>query len=148
MDDSFVIQQSERCQFRARGPVIRVQNASNPQTFRDLDEHRGVFDIDDLLGRRLGDVQRKPKDIRIGLAEMNEAGGNKKIHQPAQLELPNPIRIELAPLVADHGYLQPVPDLELGDQLDHPGVTFRLREHETPKLSPGERSLLVEDLPA
>ena len=37
MDDSFVIPQSERSQFRARGPVIRVKNASNPQTFRDLD---------------------------------------------------------------------------------------------------------------
>jgi len=46
MDDSFVILQSERSQFRARGPVIRVKNASNPQTLRDLDEHRGVFDID------------------------------------------------------------------------------------------------------
>jgi hypothetical protein len=32
--------------FAQRGPVIRVKNASNPQTFRDLDEHRGVFDID------------------------------------------------------------------------------------------------------
>jgi hypothetical protein len=48
MEDSFVIPQSERSQFRARGPVIRVKDAANPQTFRDLDEHRGVFDIDDL----------------------------------------------------------------------------------------------------
>jgi len=45
MDDSFVILQSERSQFRARRLVIRVKNASNPQTFRDLDEHRGVFDV-------------------------------------------------------------------------------------------------------
>src|SRR5208337_3159973 len=52
MDGSFVIPQSERSQFLARGPIIRVKNASNPQTFRDLDEHRGVFDIDHLLGWR------------------------------------------------------------------------------------------------
>jgi hypothetical protein len=64
-----------------------VKNASNPQTFRDLDEHRGVFDIDDLPGWRLGDVQRKPKDVRVGLAEVDEAGGNKGIHKPVQLEL-------------------------------------------------------------
>jgi hypothetical protein len=50
-------------------PVIGVKNASNAQTFRDLDEHRGVFDIDDLPGWGLGDVQRQPKDVRVGLAE-------------------------------------------------------------------------------
>ena len=40
-----------------------------------------------------------------------------------------------------------MPDFELSDQLDHLGVGFRLREHEAPKLSPGERSLLVENHP-
>jgi hypothetical protein len=81
MDDSFVILQSERSQFRARGPVIRVKNASNPQTFRDPDEHWGVFDIEDLPGRRLGDVQRKPKDGRVGLADVDDAGGSKRIQK-------------------------------------------------------------------
>jgi hypothetical protein len=100
-----------------------------------------------LPGRSLGDVERQPKDVLVGLAEVDEAGGNKRIHKPGQLELANPIRIQFPPLVADHGDLQPVPDLELGDQLDHLAVGFRLREHEAPKLSPGERSLLVEDDP-
>jgi hypothetical protein len=68
MDNSFVILQSERSQFRARGPPILVKNASNPQTFRDPDEHRGIFDIEHLPGRCLGDVERKPKDVRVGLA--------------------------------------------------------------------------------
>jgi hypothetical protein len=77
-DDSLVILQSERSQFRARGAVIRVKNASNPQTFRDLYEHRRVVDIDYLRGRYLGDVQRKPKDVRVGLADVDVAGGNKK----------------------------------------------------------------------
>src|ERR1019366_5545988 len=90
----FVILQSERSQFRARGPVIRVKNASNPQTFRDLDEHRGVFDIDYLPGWCLGDVQRNPKDVHVGLAETDEAGGNKGIYKSIQLELSNPIRIQ------------------------------------------------------
>jgi hypothetical protein len=53
MHDSFAILQSQQSQFRARGPVIRVKNAWNPQAFRDLDEHRGVFDIDYPIGRNL-----------------------------------------------------------------------------------------------
>src|ERR1039458_6787909 len=81
MDVFFVILQSERSQFRAGGFVIRVKNASNPQSFRDLDEHRGVFDIGYLPGWRLADVQRKPKDVRVGLTEVDEAGGNKRIHK-------------------------------------------------------------------
>ncbi|MDO8793853.1 MAG: hypothetical protein Q7J25_04455 [Vicinamibacterales bacterium] len=113
MDDSFVILQSERRQFRARGPVIGVKNASNPQTFRDLDEHRGVFDIDYLPGWRLGDVQRKPKDVRVEFADVDEAGGNKRIHKPVQLELANPMRMQFPSFVADYDDLQSVPDLEL-----------------------------------
>jgi hypothetical protein len=73
MDGSFAILQSERSQFRARGLVIRVTDAANPQTFRDLDEQRLVINIDDLLGWHLGDVQRKAKDVCIGLPEMNKA---------------------------------------------------------------------------
>ena len=145
MDDSVVIPQSERSQLRARRLEIGVKNAANPQAFRDPDEHRGIFDIDDLLNRRLGDVQRKPEDIRVGLSDMDEAGGNEEIDQPVQFELSNPIGIQFPGFVADHGDLQPVPDLELSDQLDHLGVRFRLREHEAPKLRPGERPLLVED---
>jgi hypothetical protein len=92
MDDSFVILQSERRQFRARGGVIRVKNASNSQTFRDLNEHRGVFDADYVPGWRLSDVQRKLKDVRIGLARVNEAGGNKGILAPYNPRLDGPQR--------------------------------------------------------
>ena len=104
--------QSERSQFRARGRVIRVKNAANPQAFRDLDEHRRVFDIDDLLGRRLGDVQRKPKDVRVGFAKADKAGGNKEIDNSIQFERSDPMRIQFARFVADGGDLQPVPCLE------------------------------------
>ena len=53
MNDAFVILQSERSLFRARGPASRVKKRPNPQTFRDPDEHRGIFDIDDPPGWRL-----------------------------------------------------------------------------------------------
>jgi hypothetical protein len=58
-----------------------VKNASNPHTFRDLDEQRRVFEIDDLPGRHLGNVQRKVKDIRVRFAKVNKAGGNIEIHK-------------------------------------------------------------------
>ena len=92
-----------------------MKDASNPQTFRDLDEHRGIFDIDYLPGWRLRDVQCKPKDIRVWLADMDEAGGDEEIHERVQLELVNPIIVHYARLVADDGDLQPVPELELRD---------------------------------
>jgi hypothetical protein len=59
-----------------------VKNASNPQTFCDLNEHRCVFNIDYLPSWHLSDVQRKPKDLRVGLVEVNDSGENKKINKP------------------------------------------------------------------
>jgi len=70
-----------------------MKNTSNTQTFRDLDKHRGILYIDYLPGWRLGDIQRKPKDIRVGFAEVDETGGNKKIHKSIKSELANPVRI-------------------------------------------------------
>ena len=124
-----------------------MKNASNPQALRDLNKHRSVFDIDDVLRRRLGNVQRKPKDVCVGLADVNEARGNKGVDKLVELKLANAICIHRARFVADHGDLQTVPDLESRDQIDHLGVRFRLREHEAPKLIPCEGSLLVEDHP-
>jgi hypothetical protein len=121
-----------------------VENAPKPQTFRHLDEHWGVFDIDDLPGWRLGDVQRQPKDVRAGFADVDEAGGYKRILKPVQPELTNPLPIQFATFVADHGDLQPIPDSGLSDQIDHLAARSRLGEYEAPKLSPGECSLLVE----
>ena len=95
MDHFFVVLQSERSQFCARGLVIRVKNASNAQTFRDLDEHRRVIDVRYLPGWHLGDVQREPKDVRVEVADVDEAGGNKGIHKLIQLELANPITTRL-----------------------------------------------------
>lgn len=56
MDDASIMVQTEGTQPCAGIGVISVQNALNPKTFRDFNEQRGVFDIDYLLGRRLGDV--------------------------------------------------------------------------------------------
>jgi len=41
----------------------------------------------------VGHEQRQPKKVRVGLADVDGAVGNKRIHKPAQLELANPIII-------------------------------------------------------
>jgi len=84
----------------------------------------GVFRYTVRGGLASGHVQRQPKDVRVGLANVDEAGRNKRIHKPGELELANPIRIHRARFIADYGDLQSVPDLELGDQIDHLGVRF------------------------
>ena len=66
-----------------------------PKPSAIVNEHRRVFDIEDLLDRRLGNVQRQPKDVRVRFSQMDKTGGNKEIHEPVQLELANPIRIQL-----------------------------------------------------
>jgi hypothetical protein len=45
-----------------------------PQTFRDLGQQPPVIDQDDLLGRRLGDVQGTPKDNSTTTAGSRRAG--------------------------------------------------------------------------
>ena len=80
-----------------------------------LEEPPLIVSIRYLPGRRLGDVQGKPKNVRVGLAEVDEAGGDKGIHEPAQLELVNPVIVHYARFVADNDYLQPIADLQLPD---------------------------------
>src|SRR5665254_21437 len=65
------------------------------------------FYIDDVPGWCLGDIQRKLKDLCVGLAEVDEAGGNKRIHKFIQLELSNPILIQFAPFVTTTQILSP-----------------------------------------
>src|SRR5271170_3981353 len=137
--------QSEQSQFRACGFVIRVKNAANPKTFRDLNEERGVFEIDNLPCRCLGDVQRQLENIRVRFPEMNEAGGNKSIHKCVQLELTNSMSVQFTRFVADDDNLQSIFGFQVANQFNHPGERFRLREHETSKLVASERALFEED---
>jgi hypothetical protein len=58
-----------------------VQNTSNPQTFRDLYEQWGIFDINDVSFWCLGYVQRKPEDLQVWLPKVHVTGGNEEIHE-------------------------------------------------------------------
>jgi hypothetical protein len=84
-----------------------VKDALNSQSFRDLNEHRSIVDKDCLRRLHLSYIQCKSEYIRVWLADVNVARGNEAIHEPIQFELPNSICIQLAPFVADDGYLQP-----------------------------------------
>ena len=118
-----------------------MKNALNSQALSNLNEHRSIVDKDCLRGLDLSYVQSKPENVHVGLADVNVARGNEAIHELIQFELPNSIRIQLAPFVADDGYLHPQPELKLRNQLDHLRERFRLRKHEAPKLITGERPL-------
>src|ERR1700733_6979217 len=139
--------QSVRSQFRASEFVIGMEDAPNPKTFRDLDEQRGVFDIDNLPGGPLGNVQRQFENILVRFSETNEAGGNKSIYKSVQLELSNPVGIQFARFVADNDNLQPIFGLQVANQCNHFGERLRLREHEASKLGPCESTLLIKNHP-
>src|SRR5665254_13290 len=96
------------------------------------------FYIDDVPGWCLGDIQRKLKDLCVGLAEVDEAGGNKRIHKFIQLELSNPILIQFAPFVTDHADLESVLCFEFADKLDHARAPLRLSEPEVLEPKPSE----------
>ena len=79
------------------------------------------------------------------LSHLNEAGRNEEIHESVQLERADSVRIQLARFVTYYNNFQPVPYLEVGDHLDHSWIGFGLGEHESSKLRPRERALLIED---
>jgi hypothetical protein len=58
------------------------------------------------VGWHLGDVERQPKDLRVGLAKVDKTRGNKLIHKPVQFELADPTCIDFARLVADRENFQ------------------------------------------
>lgn len=61
------------------------------------------------------DIQSQPKNLDVGLADVDEARRYKGIDEPVQLKLPDAVHIEFARLVAYHDYLQPVAAFELRD---------------------------------
>ena len=69
-----------------------MKNAMNSQALGDLNEHRGIVDEDSPRGPHLSYIQSKPENIRVGLANVNEAGGYEAVDQPIQ---PEPARSDM-----------------------------------------------------
>jgi hypothetical protein len=122
-----------------------VKNASYPQTVCNLDEQGRVLDVSDLLCWRVRDIQRQPKDVHIGFAEVDVAGGDVCVYDVVELEPLDAVVIQYASLVANHDDLQPVLGLELTNQREHLRVGRRLCEHESSKLGPSEWPASKED---
>jgi hypothetical protein len=57
-----------------------VKDALNSQPFRDLNEHRSIVDKDCLRSLHLSYVQSKSENIRVGLADVNEARGYETVY--------------------------------------------------------------------
>src|SRR5664280_3300900 len=83
-------------------------DAVDAEAIRGFDEHGNIVDVHDALRRDLGDVQREPEDVRVGLADVDEAGRDEEVYKSGKVERSNTIRIQLARFVADDDDLQPV----------------------------------------
>ena len=70
-----------------RGLVIRVTDTSIPKPSAIWTNIGCVVDINNLLGRHLGDVGRKRKDVRVGFSKVDKAGGNKEIYELSSLNV-------------------------------------------------------------
>ena len=58
-----------------------VNDAADPQALRDVDKHGPVLDVGHAVRGDLRDVQCDPVDVRVGLAVVNEAGGDEKVDE-------------------------------------------------------------------
>jgi hypothetical protein len=124
-----------------------VKNASHPQTFRDLDEHRRVVDKGDLLAGVWARSSARRKISTSGLRMPTKQEEMKVSANWSSLNL----RMRCALTARDSLLTTTIfsyAALELSDKFDHPGVRLRLSEHEVPKLVPRECSLFIKDHPA
>jgi hypothetical protein len=125
-----------------------VKNASHPQAFRNLNEHRGVVDEDRVRWPRLGEVKSEPEDLDVGLPHLHKARRDKGVHEPVEFEGSNSVRVDLARLITNDDNLQAVLRLELGNEAKHLWIRLRLSEHEIAKLVSGKWPLLKEHHPS
>ncbi len=112
---------------------------------RDLDEHRAVLDVRDVLRRNLRHVESEAEDIPVGLAKFDKARDDEEIDELGQIELADAVLGQLASFVADGRDLEAVADCEVADHVDHIGIRLGLVEHELSKVLAGERARLVKD---
>lgn len=59
----------------------------SPEVFFSCNKHCRVIYNDKLLGWYLSDIERKPKDVGIGLARVNAAGRAELVDELVQLNL-------------------------------------------------------------
>ncbi len=90
--------------------MVYVNDAVNPEAFRDFDKHRRVVDEHGLRCSRLSEVEREPKDPNVGFAYVDETRRDERVHKLVELERADAIRIQFAALVANDNYFEATPD--------------------------------------
>src|SRR5450631_3472938 len=96
-----------------------MNNTLNSHIPRHINKHGPIIDINHLLWCYLGDIQCNAENISVRLAVVNEAGRDEKIDEPPELEGPDSVLVQFAPLVAYRRNLQPMACFEMGDQFNH-----------------------------
>jgi hypothetical protein len=94
-----------------------MNNALNSQALGDLNEHWSIVGEDSPRRPHLSYIYSKSENIRVGLANVNEARGYEAVNQPIQAEPLYPICVQLTGFIADDRYLQPQRQLELCDKI-------------------------------
>src|SRR5262249_21983298 len=84
--------------------IFLMNDAPQAESFCYLYEHRPVVDVNDFFAWNLGDVEGDLPDICIGLAEMDETGGDKEVHEFVQAKGPDPVFVQFPSFIVDDGY--------------------------------------------
>ena len=96
-----------------------MKNASNSQPFRDLNEHRRIFDINDVRRRRLGDVQRKANAAKLWCMIATDHHAKPNGEKPWRyLLVPDDAVQANATLTGLIGSFTQAPDMELMGQFE------------------------------
>lgn len=104
----------------------------------------GVIDIDNVFTVELDLIHCEVEDRRIRLQSADEAGAYEEVDQGHQVEHPDPVLCDLAPLVAQRHGLEVVAGLQLSRQRQHIRKRLRLLEDELGELLIREASICVE----
>lgn len=90
-----------------------MQDGAQAEPPGNFYEQIAVIHVNHFFFGDLGGIQRQVKDVRIGLAKVDEAGGDVEVDEGGQAKLLDAVFCQLAPLVADTGDFETVPLLEL-----------------------------------
>src|SRR5262249_23310262 len=106
-----------------------MMEAMQVQPFGDLHKHGSILKINDSFGWNLGDIQRNPVNVRVGLPKMEKTRHDKEIHEGSQAKLLNTIADQFPPLVTDHDNFELILLLEGLNICHHRQVRLGLGKH-------------------
>lgn len=103
---------------------IPVQHGMKTQARGNVAQKRPVFDVGDVFGLNVRNVQGEAINVEVWFADMNEGGNNEEIDELLKVEPPDAVLGNLAAFVANHRDAQSIDSLKPFHQID--GVLIRL----------------------